>query len=397
MKNKTKFSLFTILVIFIFSACDIAENINPTSEFTKILSSQDLDEKIYPIDIQETSNGDFIVLSSVYNNKNTYVWHSPQISKIDNLGNILWQTNVESPLVNPVGELINISDEYYFFCMNETSLVANLLKINQLNGETETVATFTDITYPLSAYLSADNHILIQGYNHLARKTIFAKIDNSYQLSWLKEYLLVEDAEEMIISHIIKTGNQFPFAIGEFSDGNYYINGFYNYSFSTLFINSSSGNILGLINGYRYEGAVSSFTSMGDNMFAISIYNQDNNYLLLNQEISSSNTYSIEGFDGVYMPQLQTNAKVLSISTTINSKEILILASTTKTNQVVIYYYDKMSKELIATEDISDNNPIELEKIHLTSDNSIIIIGKTFVNGSFSRVFISKTMLPELE
>ena len=47
-----------------------------------------------------------------------------------------------------------------------------------------------------------------------------------------------EDIEEPIINHFIRTGRQYPFEAGKVSNGLYFFNGFYNYTFSLVFTTS---------------------------------------------------------------------------------------------------------------------------------------------------------------
>ena len=392
--NKTKIGTILLVVALLFSACDIFNNnIEPQAEFFKILQDEDFNSKNYPVDIKQTQDDSYIILSSFFNDSSAYVWHTPQITKTDNAGNIIWQVEIESPYVNPAGEILIINNNFYFVCMHEITLTSELFQINIDDGTTENVATFDDLLYPTYAYVTSDNNILVQGYNHFDRKTIFAQISSSFDVNWQNEYLLAEDAEEMLIAHITKSGKQFPFKIGELSDGNYFINAFYNYTFSTLFINQNSGEIAGILNGFRYQGAVSSLLEISSNTFALSIYNQGNNYIFPTQEISTTATSSIEGLSGIYLPELQKDARVTCGFFTTPENDLIVFASSTKSNEIVLYFYNKTSGELLYTKNISDTNPIEVLNLIITNDNNIMLIGRTYVNGSFSRVFVAKKQL----
>ena len=394
--NKLKISSIAILILSIslFQNCDIVNNdAKPKDEFVKIIHEADYNTKVYPVDILQTADSSFLILSAVYNNDNSYVWHTPQISKTDASGKVLWQQKLESPYVNPVGKILDISGEYYFVCMNENTLSTYIMKINKETGETTVSATLDDIKYPLYSYVSSNNSVLIQGYNHFARKTIFAKLSSSFSVTFKKEYYLYEDAEEMILSHITKTGKQFPLKIGELSDGNYYINGFYNYTFSTLFIDKDSGNITGVVNGFRYEAGISSFIETSAGTFALSIFNQNDNYFITNKEISTSATSSVENLKGDYISDLQQNAHVVGKLIKTSSEDMFVFASSTKSNEIVLYFYDKANGKLLYTKHISDSNPVEIQSLIQTDNKSIVVLAKTFVNGRFPRIFIAKTEL----
>ncbi len=387
----SKALIFIILIVFSFTSCDIINNdFEPKDEFTKIFNSNETSSTFYAEDIKQTNDGSYIVLASLFSGDNTYVWHNPYLIKTDSEGNILWQNALASPYVNPVGEIIEISNEYYFFCMNETTLVSYLMKIDQTSGTTEIAATFDDITYPLKSFKTEDNSILLQGYDHLARKTIFSKINSSFSVDWTNTYSMIEDAEEKLIAHITKKDKIYPFFIGELGSDKYLFSGFYNYSFSTLFVNKTDGSVSGFINGYRYEGAIGSMVDLSGGKFAFSMYNQGENYFFPTYDISTTSTLSIENLSGKLIHRLHENANVITKNMLVNGKDVVIFAANTKNNQIAMYFYDKISGDLLGTKDISDSNPIEISNFVQTSDGGIIIVGRTYVIGQFSRVFIRK-------
>jgi len=391
LKN-IKFIAFFLSSLLVFSGCDIANNkIEPHEEFVKILGNTGYDSKDYAIDFVETSDNGFIILSSVYSVGSPYVWHIPQITKTDKAGNILWQTQLEAPYVNPAGEIMEIGGEYYFFCMNETSLVSYLMKVNEANGSSELVKTFANVTYPLHSFKTSNSDVLLLGYNHLQRKSPLTKLSSDFSEVWAKEYPLIEDAEEMIISHITKTGKQFPLFATEVSANKFLLNCFYNYTFSSVFVEQNSGEISGAVNGFRYESSLSSIVETSPGIFTMSYYNLGDNFLLTGQEINSDNISSLESYSGTYIPGLEVDAKVASLVYNSTNGKQLVLASNTKSNEILLNFYEFTSGNLIKTKKISDSNPISVTRIVETSEGEIAILGETQVNGEFQRLIFIKT------
>ncbi len=390
-------AVIALILVFFISGCDIFNNkIEPNEEFTKIISNTNFSSDFYAEDIVQTSDNGFIILGSLHDENNAYVWQTPYIIKLDETGIVLWETSVASPYVNPVGNIILSGGEYFFFTMHESTLETHLLKINETAGSTELEASFNNVTYPTAVSQNADNTILVQGYNNFARQTILSKISENFTVEWTQTYPLNEDAEEILINHISKTGKQYPFFNGE-SDDYYFYNGLYNYTFSFVFINKSTGEMQGVMNGYRYSGAVSSAINLSGNNYAFSVFTEGENYLFPADQIDGSSISSIEGISETPIPELQNDAKVAVNTMTINDVEYTIFAAGTKNNQIKLYFYNEGTSELVLYKEIADKNPIEVTQIINISEGGIAILGRTFVSGQFSRIYVAKISSENLQ
>ncbi|MEA2041255.1 MAG: hypothetical protein U9N85_01715 [Bacteroidota bacterium] len=394
---KTRITITVIIFFaFVISGCDIINNkdVEPNFEFTKVISNLDFDSDFYAHDIKQTSDGGFIILASVYNNDNTYIWTTPHIIKIDSMGNMVGERAVESPYVNPVGNMIQTSGGLYFACMNETSLETHLLKINETTAEITPEISYTNISYPLAVSQNSDNSFLIQGYNIYARTTSLSEINADMTIAQSNTFSLYEDAEEIVINHLTKRGKQYPFFTGEAGDY-YYFNGLYNYSFSLVFVNKTDLSYQGVMNGFRYSGAVSSLSNISTGNYAFSTFFEGNNYFFPAGEINETAVSSIENLDGDIMPNIQTDANVITKSVTINGTDMTVIASNTNDNQIILMFFDQ-SGSLLNTKKIMDNHRIEISQLIQTNDDSIVIVGRTFAAGQFSRVFVSKISVEDL-
>ena len=120
MKKSIYFFSITFLVVLLTnSTCDIIKNdLKPNEEFIKIIYNPNFESEFYAEDIIQTSDNGFLILGSLHNESNAYVWQSPYLVKLDETGSVLWETTVTSPYVNSVGNIIQIGNEYYFFAMH---------------------------------------------------------------------------------------------------------------------------------------------------------------------------------------------------------------------------------------------------------------------------------------
>lgn len=388
----TNFKLLIIFAatVFVLSGCDLFTNdIKPDEEFTKIIGNEDFSSVFYAEDIAETSDKGFLILGALHNETNPYVWQTPYLVKLDETGAVEWESPVASPYVNSVGNLLQSGNDLVFFAMHETTLETHLLRINQTDGSTELVGSFENITYPVAASQNNDGSYLIQGYDNLARQTVMGNVSADFALAWSQTYFVNEDAEEILINHVSKSGKQYPFFTGE-TDGYYFYNGLYNYTFSLVFIDKSSGTFQGVMNGYRYSGAVSSAKQIEGNNFAFSVFTEGENYIFPAGVIDPTSVGSIEGLSEEPVPELKYDAEFAVEEMTINGSESIVFASTTKNNEIKLYFFDSASGELNTYKKIAEKNPMEVQAIMQASDGAIVLLARTFVNGQFSRLYIAK-------
>ncbi|NJK95552.1 MAG: hypothetical protein HC905_12200 [Bacteroidales bacterium] len=67
----------------------------------------------------------------------------------------------------------------------------------------------------------------------------------------------------------------------------YFFNGFSNYTFSLSFVNPQDGNQKGTIQGFRYDGGVSSLLPFSGNNYAFTRFYYTDEYFLTFQTIST--------------------------------------------------------------------------------------------------------------
>jgi hypothetical protein len=95
-------------------------------------------------------------------------------------------------------------------------------------------------------------------------------------------------------------------------------------------------------------------------------------------------------------PELLPDARVLVKELSVLGKEVYIYGTDTKSNQMVLYAYDKATHELLGVTYVGQTNPYELGDFMVTEDNGLLLLGKTFVAGRFPRLALFKLTEEEL-
>ncbi len=385
------FALFTSQFI---TSCDIQENeVAPGLSFTKIYNNPDFSGNYDPLDIRQTSDSGYVVLAAS-DSWNVY------LLKADPKGEFTWERTLPEPYVNPVSSLFEINGTYYFFCMDEITLATYLMRIDLDGGDPEVVQTYPDIIYPLHASLNPDFTMLIQSYDRDARATALTKLNANFSIDWQEKYDVLDDAEEPIIEHLTRIGNRLPFFTGHVegagNSGYYYLNGFYNFTMSMMFVRASNGELTGVINGFRDKGGISAATYLGNNQFALSRYDFGDNFFLPNtnvdmQGVAFSGDLEVNGF-----PELSPNAKVIVKKRNIDTREAIVYGSDTKTNQLVLYAYNPETGALLDVKYLGQTYPYEMGSFTFTSDGGLAVLGKTFVAGRFPRLTVFKLTKDEV-
>ena len=96
----SKWAIYTLLLFFVVS-CDISKNdVVPTNSFTKIYDDDRFEQEYYPLDIIQTADEGFLVLSELKNDQSLFT--SILVIKTDNMGTIISKTEMSSPYVLPI-------------------------------------------------------------------------------------------------------------------------------------------------------------------------------------------------------------------------------------------------------------------------------------------------------
>lgn len=361
-----------------------------TQNFTAIFDNNKFNASYSPIDLVQTPDGGYLVLGSRRladsNFSGTY------LLKADKFGNFVKELEVEESALNPIGRFVSYQDKYYFICMTAGTQQAQIAEVDAgLEAITMKPVNGGGITYP-SAAAFVDNTFILLSYNNDSKESIISLVNLEGGVLASKGFGIGagDDVEEPIINHFLRTGRKFPFEVGKVSNGLYFFNGFYNYTFSLVFTNLTSDEPIGVVQGQQDDGGFSAVVPLGATKFATSRYNFGDNYLLPNVTLPTNSTTSGVDLGGYNFPELVPNAKVKILRTTASDKNVLIYGCDTKSKQIGLLFYDEASGVFISSRYLGFSNPFEIANLIQTADGGIAVCGTTYIAGRFPRICIFK-------
>ncbi|MEQ8905527.1 hypothetical protein [Ekhidna sp.] len=374
-----------MLIPLLLSCADDEPSLSES--FLKIYDDSDLDVTYRPIDVVETVDG-FIVLAGTELSKSDFM--GVKLMKMDKEGNFEYDSDLTDYVV-PVGNMyLNETDSNsYFFVMNPTSLEAVLIGVNpQLEVQTETL--IGGLNYPLSSAVLSNGNFLLQSYDPLTQETEISEVSLDGSFLGGNSYSIGpgDDVEEEIINHYLNASERpLPFFCGEVSSGNYYFNGFYNYSFSLVFTDFGDAPN-GVVQGQSSNAGLRAVMPISGSDFAVAGFQFDANFQLATATLSTGGTTSsVDLFTG-NMAEIKpyTPTQIINYN---NGSSYSVFASETKGRQILLNFYDN-SGAISGVHRIGHINPFTFASIKTGSDNSLLVLGTTFVAERFERIALKK-------
>jgi hypothetical protein len=379
-----------VLTVLLLISC--AESSDPALEkntFTSIFDHNGFSEAFYPIDILQTADGGYLIVAERKITGSNF--RGIYILKADAFGNFEKEIVPEDQYVNPVGQLMNVDDDFYFFAMDALTLQAQLIRVG---GEADgvTITPVDGITYPAAASIDNNNFLLLS-YNHIDKASVVSKHNPTGQLTLGPKGFGIgagETVEEPIVNHFIRTGKKLPFQVGKASEGLYFFNGFENYTFSLVFTDMREDEPLGVVHGQQDDGGFSAVMALGGDQFAAARFDFGENYFLPGVSLETSGASSSAFLDGNVYPELIPNAAVKIIKADVGARKTIVYASDTKSKQIGLFFYDAGTGAFIGSRYLGFSNPFEVAGLIQTEDNGLAICGTTYLAGRFPRICLFK-------
>ena len=130
MKHATTY-IFLAVILF---SCDMKKNKDAVpSGFLKIYNENSYTNQYTPLDIEQTSDEGFLILSAAKINISAFP--GIYIMKIDKNGNIQSSQLLSDTYVSAVPNLIRNGTEYYVVCMDRQNLGTYIIEVAE-SGET---------------------------------------------------------------------------------------------------------------------------------------------------------------------------------------------------------------------------------------------------------------------
>jgi len=245
---------------------------------------------------------------------------------------------------------------------------------------------------PLKSKVDDQNNLVVLGYDYISRSSWIALFSQGFNLQSSTKLAVNTDLENQVQKHLNKTGRQFPFFIGEWSDGGesgYFVNCFNNYSLRTTFLDGGLSN-RGNIYSFQTEAALSSLAQREGNNYALSRFYGGNNYLLGDVEVDITTSQNFNDITGKLLHELTLNAPVISKKVSIQETEYLIFCSQTNSNSVIVYQHAAEADSLLATHYNYFNERIEVADMIQTKDGGLAILAQMYVLGKYKRPVLIK-------
>ena len=384
--------LFIYSVIFLglglsFSSCKKAKP--EEIPFIKIYDDQDGNKHFNPLSISASASNDGYLVMSAYDG-----WRI-HLMKIDNTGEFVWNYELPANYVNAVPNLIKSNGQNYLVCMDAVGLFTYVLKIDEANHSITEVATFTDVLYPTYAYHSGQN-VYIQNYNRLSMQTGIHKLTADLgSILQSADLDIFTDVEDRIVEHMTFTGKRMPFFVSSTPEQNYIVmNGFYNYSFSLIFLDQNL-NFAGVYNGAGFNGGLSAISPSGGNAFSLARFSYDNLYYNANASLSPTTIDITESIPAQGHSELDAQKPVLIKDLSIGGASYKAFLSSTRSNQLVLSLYS--GGNLAGKKYLGKNIPVTACDFIQNEAGELHILVQAKIMGSFDRIAIMKLSKEQLE
>ncbi|MFM9837724.1 MAG: hypothetical protein ACKVOQ_05625 [Cyclobacteriaceae bacterium] len=385
--------LISLLAVLAFSCAKDSDVATDKANFTRIYDNNKFDASYYPIDVKQTPDGGFLILGGRRLTDSNF--SGIYLMKVDQLGAYVSDLEVTSDKVAPIGPLLEANNKYYFFSMTPVGLQTQISEMDADGAITKTTAVGG--SYPAAAFNDNGSFLLLR-YDNGSKESVLAIVNPTGSVSKSKGFTVGagDGVEAPIIQHYLRTGRQFPFQVGKTASGQYFFNGFYNYTFSLVFTDLSAKDPLGVVQGQQDDGGLSYIMPLDGIRYASARFNFGDNYLLPNATLNSTGTTSSVDLGGNNLPELANNATVKIISATVNSKEIALYGSNTRSKQISLYGYEKATGKFLGSRYLGFSNPFEIAAMITTTDGGLAVCGTTYVAGRFPRICLFKISKDEL-
>ena len=174
------------------------------------------------------------------------------------------------------------------------------------------------------------------------------------------------------------------------------MNGFNNYSFSTVFLNTDM-TFSGVYSGAAFDGAIKSILPLGGNQFSLARFSFTDLYVNPNATLSPTTIDIAEAIPSEWNSELDAESPVLIRTVSINSSEYVVYLATTKSNQLFLNAYVAGTNELAGTKYLGESVPLKACDFTGTADGGMMILTQARIMSSFDRIATIKLSKEELE
>lgn len=366
-----------IALISLFVSCEKKDT--STLPFTKIYDDQNGNRSFQPLAIAKaTLDHGYVVLSACEG------WRI-QLMKIDKDGAFEWNYFLPSNFVNAMPTILTIDNVLYLVCMDPVELDTRILRIDEANKMVVQTAQLEEITYPVQAHYNGEKLYVLNAplsSQMMGVHEVSQSLDTVVKVGGLSVSTNVDD---LILKHMMHTGVRWPFYIQSSPEKDLLcVNGFYNYSFSSVFLDNDL-QFKGVLNGAGFDGGLLAMAPLGQQQFAFARMAGD--LVLFNPSlgINPNQIAMATALEAQGDAELDPTKPILVKAITIQSVAYRALISSTRSNQLVLKLYDSSGKK-VGSRYLSKNVPIKACDAIQTPYGELLILAQVRVMGSFNRI-----------
>lgn len=383
-------TILYIIIAVLTVSCEINQkDIAPTDEFVKVYNHPNEGESYFASSIIQVPGG-YLILTGLKQQGLFNVYPNVVIIKTNELGEII--NTVQTNWVAPTPKLVEIGGQFGFVAM-DNQYGGHFITVDAGTGEEAGSTVLTNMLRPLAANV-VNNNLVVLGYN-LSSQSIVSLFNSNIQHVNTSYMGSGNNYVTDIDHHLMKTGYEFPFFIGEYfsdTEKGFFVNCLSNATLSINFFNEG-GNPTG---GYIYEhqalySAPSSLIHKEDNMYALTRYNTGKNFLSSTIEVDI--TVPQRFSDSIQNPlyELPEKARIISDKVEFNGVKYMLFTSVNQSNSIVIYQYNMNDDERIHTYSMPFNDNTDVvDVIQDFNDEGIVILARTYVTGRYIRPMVVK-------
>ena len=356
----------------------------------KIYDDKNGNKSFHPLSIAKSPTSEGYLVLSAFDG-----WRI-QLMKIDNNGEFEWNVELPNNYINASPELIVMQNEAYLVCMDQIGLFTRLLKIDELNKAVMEVSSFESILYPVYAHYTGQ-HLMILNCPLSSQVMGVHQVSSTLDTTDQRTYLNINaNVEDYVLKHAMHTGKRWPIFIKATPDQqNYIVNGFYNYSFSTVFLGSDL-SFQGVYNGPGFGVGISALLPFGIGDFAVARQLNQNVFYNSKAPLMPTNIAMASSIEAQGNAELDTESPTLIKNLTIKGEVYRAFLSSTRSQQLLLSLYDQ-NGELKGTKYIGKSVPIKACDMIQTPYSELLILAQVRIMGSYNRISTIKLSKSNLE
>ncbi len=382
--------IITGLLSALFTGCELNQKeIKPEDGFLKIYNHPEENLSFYPESVLELPGGGYLFISAVKDENSEVEYPYTQMVRTGKTGSVEWTMTYD--WLAPASRLFTRGSAIGFVAMNQ-QFEASVVMVDPGSGAVTNIHSL-DMTMPLYAFTDSGGDLVVLGYDFVTRSSWISRYNSSFTLQRSNKLPINTDLEYLIQRHLNKTGQDYPFYIGEYSNNSgtgYFVNCFYNYTLRSVFMDISSLQATGDIYSFQIEEGISSLIQKSGTRFGLTSYYEGNNYVLPEVELDVLSSQNIKDLPGTPLYELTFKARVIAESYPGESGEYALFASQTDASSLVIYQYEMGSDSLVNTHYRTFDERVDVSGLIPTEDGGVAVLAGIHILGKYQRPLLIK-------